>query len=160
MAPDVLPATVPTPAVAGPRTLPEQIAELERSAIRAALQSTGGNRMAAARLLKISRAALYDKLAADSSVPQVFRDLAGIGAALQVLDKGAPADAEKRAEPLTGAGNAFRYSAREAIALAALKAGDTDKARDRLTQLAGDESAPGGIRRRAGDLLATLGRKG
>ena len=29
----------------------------------AALQATGGNRMAAARLLKISRAAFYDKLA-------------------------------------------------------------------------------------------------
>ena len=43
--------------------LPEAIAELERNAIRAALAATGGNRMAAARLLKISRAALYDKLA-------------------------------------------------------------------------------------------------
>jgi transcriptional regulator with PAS, ATPase and Fis domain len=43
--------------------LPEAIAALERNAIRAALAATGGNRMAAARLLKISRAALYDKLA-------------------------------------------------------------------------------------------------
>jgi transcriptional regulator with PAS, ATPase and Fis domain len=43
--------------------LPEAIAELERNAIRAALAATGGNRMAAAKLLKISRAALYDKLA-------------------------------------------------------------------------------------------------
>jgi DNA-binding NtrC family response regulator len=46
-----------------PRPLPEQIAELERAAIAAALRSTGGNRLAAARLLKISRAALYEKLA-------------------------------------------------------------------------------------------------
>jgi DNA-binding NtrC family response regulator len=38
-------------------------ARLERNAIRAALAATGGNRMAAAKLLKISRAALYDKLA-------------------------------------------------------------------------------------------------
>jgi transcriptional regulator with PAS, ATPase and Fis domain len=51
------------PAVAPPRPLPEQIAELERAAIAAALRSTGGNRLAAARLLKISRAALYEKLA-------------------------------------------------------------------------------------------------
>jgi DNA-binding NtrC family response regulator len=43
--------------------LPQAIAALERNAIRAALAATGGNRVAAARLLKISRAALYDKLA-------------------------------------------------------------------------------------------------
>jgi hypothetical protein len=104
--------------------------------------------------------ALYDKLAADSATPQLFRDLAALSAALHVLDKGAPADAEKRAEPLTGAANAFRYSAREVLALAALKAGELDKARDRLTQLTGDETAPAGIRRRAGDLLSTIGRKG
>jgi transcriptional regulator with PAS, ATPase and Fis domain len=46
-----------------PRPLPEQVAELERAAIAAALRATAGNRMAAARLLKISRAAFYDKLA-------------------------------------------------------------------------------------------------
>jgi DNA-binding NtrC family response regulator len=56
-------APPPPPAVAGaPRPLPEQVAELERTAMAAALRSTRGNRMAAARLLKISRAAFYDKL--------------------------------------------------------------------------------------------------
>ena len=45
------------------RPLPEQVAELERRAMADALRSTGGNRLAAARLLKISRAAFYDKLA-------------------------------------------------------------------------------------------------
>jgi DNA-binding NtrC family response regulator len=44
------------------RPLPQRIAELERSAIAAALQRTGGNRTAAAKLLGISRASLYDKL--------------------------------------------------------------------------------------------------
>jgi DNA-binding NtrC family response regulator len=46
------------------RPLPEQIAELEQRAIREALTHTGGNRTAAARLLGISRASLYDRLAA------------------------------------------------------------------------------------------------
>ena len=45
------------------RPLPEQVAELEQRAIAAALGATGGNRVAAARLLGISRAAFYDKLA-------------------------------------------------------------------------------------------------
>jgi DNA-binding NtrC family response regulator len=42
--------------------LPEQVAELEHQAIRAALASTGGNKLAAARLLGISRAKLYERL--------------------------------------------------------------------------------------------------
>ncbi|MGE0350143.1 sigma-54 interaction domain-containing protein [Hydrogenophaga sp.] len=54
----------PTPDGAhGLRPLPEQIAELEQRAIREALAHTGGNRTAAARLLGISRASLYDRLA-------------------------------------------------------------------------------------------------
>jgi transcriptional regulator with PAS, ATPase and Fis domain len=64
------PAVVPAPAQAlaaggaDTRPLPQQIAELEQRAIAAALQRSGGNRAAAARLLGISRASLYDKLGA------------------------------------------------------------------------------------------------
>jgi transcriptional regulator of acetoin/glycerol metabolism len=35
--------------------------ELECAALTAALTATGGNRLATARLLKMSRAALYDR---------------------------------------------------------------------------------------------------
>ena len=45
------------------RPLGDQVADLERQAIAAALRATGGNRLATARLLKMSRAALYDRLA-------------------------------------------------------------------------------------------------
>jgi transcriptional regulator with PAS, ATPase and Fis domain len=55
--------SAPPPDAPPLRPLPEQIADLERAAIAAALRTTGGNRLAAARLLKISRAALYEKLA-------------------------------------------------------------------------------------------------
>jgi transcriptional regulator with PAS, ATPase and Fis domain len=44
------------------RPLAEQIAEVERQAIQAALEATGGNKVAAARLLGISRAKLYERL--------------------------------------------------------------------------------------------------
>jgi transcriptional regulator with PAS, ATPase and Fis domain len=62
--PPVPVATAPQgqPTMPDERPLPEQIAELERRAIAAALARTGGNRTAAARLLGISRASLYDKL--------------------------------------------------------------------------------------------------
>jgi len=66
-------ATLPLPAPAavaqppaleaGPlRPLAERVAEVEREAIAQALSLTDGNRLAAARLLQISRASLYDRL--------------------------------------------------------------------------------------------------
>ncbi len=44
------------------RPLAEQVAGLERQAIAAALSATGGNKLAAARILGISRATLYGRL--------------------------------------------------------------------------------------------------
>ncbi len=44
------------------KPLPQAIAELEIQAIRDALAATGGNKLAASRLLGISRATLYEKL--------------------------------------------------------------------------------------------------
>ena len=44
------------------RPLADQVAELERTAIGAALAATGGNKVAAARMLGISRATLYGRL--------------------------------------------------------------------------------------------------
>ncbi|MES2719008.1 MAG: sigma 54-interacting transcriptional regulator [Pseudomonadota bacterium] len=50
------------PAAGSIQPLPQAIAELEARAIRDALAATGGNKVAAARLLGIARATLYDKL--------------------------------------------------------------------------------------------------
>jgi len=61
----ILPAAAPqagSPA-AGFRPLPQLIAELERNSIRSALAVSQGNKVAAAKLLGISRATLYEKLA-------------------------------------------------------------------------------------------------
>ena len=46
----------------GIKPLPQAVAELEAGAIRDALIATGGNKLAASRLLEISRATLYQKL--------------------------------------------------------------------------------------------------
>jgi DNA-binding NtrC family response regulator len=45
------------------KPLPQAIAELEARAIQDALLATGGNKLAASRLLGIARATLYEKLA-------------------------------------------------------------------------------------------------
>jgi DNA-binding NtrC family response regulator len=50
------------PAQPALRPLGEQVAEVERTAIAAALLACGGNRVQAARRLGMSRAALYDRL--------------------------------------------------------------------------------------------------
>jgi transcriptional regulator with PAS, ATPase and Fis domain len=56
-------ATAAAPRIAGVKSLPQAVAELEAQAIREALEATGGNKLAASRLLGISRATLYEKLA-------------------------------------------------------------------------------------------------
>ena len=62
------------------RPLAEQVAELERQAIAAALAATGGNKLAAARLLGISRAKLYERLNAMSDIQAVSERWAGSNA--------------------------------------------------------------------------------
>jgi transcriptional regulator with PAS, ATPase and Fis domain len=58
--PGELPASAAASAI---KPLPQAIAELEAQAIRDALAATGGNKLAAAKLLGISRGTLYEKLA-------------------------------------------------------------------------------------------------
>src|SRR6478735_3929304 len=50
------------------RPLAEQVAQVERAAIEAAMAATGGNKVAAARLLGISRAKLYERLGVGEGV--------------------------------------------------------------------------------------------
>ena len=63
--PALPPEPAPPDASAMLRPLAEQVAELEQRAIAAAMQTTGGNKLAAARLLQISRATLYERLQGD-----------------------------------------------------------------------------------------------
>ena len=62
--PPVTPMAPTTPGVGADRLRPlaDQVAEVEHAAIAAALAATGGNRVATAKLLRMSRAALYDRL--------------------------------------------------------------------------------------------------
>lgn len=101
--------------------------------------------------------AIYQGVARDASVQQPFRDLAVILQALATLDTADPDELSALLAPLTVPESAWRFSAQELTALAAMRKGDTQRAKDILTSLSTDAAAPDGVRQRAGELLAGLG---
>jgi hypothetical protein len=99
----------------------------------------------------------YDAVAADGGVERLLRDLAILlGAGLRV-DRDDPASVIQRLQPLLVEDNTWRFSARELVAVAALRAGNRAEARTNLARLSDDAAAPPGIRARAAELLKTLG---
>lgn len=99
---------------------------------------------------------VYGRIAADSGVPSIYRDYATLMGAMLEIDTIDADAAETRLAGLLAGDNAWRYSARELVAIAALRAGRTDRARELLSANADDPEAPQGIRARAAQLLATL----
>ncbi|KIL99867.1 hypothetical protein CCC_02656 [Paramagnetospirillum magnetotacticum MS-1] len=104
-------------------------------------------------------AALYGKVAADTSVDKVYRDMAVIRAAYLTLDGGDFATMEKSVEPLAAEASPWRHSAREILALAALKRGETPRAAELFAKIAEDAAAPQGLRTRAAEMLAATGQR-
>ena len=100
--------------------------------------------------------ATYKSLAQDGSLDPVYRDLATLLAALQELNSADPKTVIAEVAPLTAQDNPWHPSALEITALADLKAGDRDKARDIYKGIADDLSAPQGLRARAAEMAASL----
>lgn len=101
-------------------------------------------------------ASAFDALATDSTLPADWRELAKLRAAFALLNFAAYEDIEKRLMPLSEGKAAFRHSAREGIAMAAFKAGKSDKALDALQAIILDADAPAGLRQRAEVLLSVV----
>lgn len=106
----------------------------------------------------VGAAAIYERVAA-SRVDEVYRDLAVLKAAYLKLDTGDAGQIDKMVEPLAVESSAWRHSAREVMALAALKRGDTAKAVELFRKVADDPAAPQGVRARAAEMLAAAGGK-
>ena len=101
-------------------------------------------------------ASAFDALANDSSIPADWRELAKLRAAYALLNTAPYEDIEKRLLPLSEGKAAFRHSAREGIAMAAYKAGKSDKALDALQAIILDADAPAGLRQRAEVMLSVV----
>lgn len=92
-------------------------------------------------------AVAYDALADDANVPENFRNLARLRAALLRLDTQYDT-AAAQLQSLATPENPYRHSAREALGVAALKRGDYDAAGNWFDQLAMDAETPQALRGR------------
>ena len=99
--------------------------------------------------------AAYDMIANDTSVAPAFRQIAGVRAAIVLVDSAPLSEITRRLEPLAQPDGIFRHSAREVLALAAWKAGDTAAAKKWFDTMAADVDTPQSMRGRV-DVLMTL----
>jgi hypothetical protein len=116
----------------------------------------------AAQLLKSGDRAgamiAFEQLANDGSADPLFRDIAVVHWAYHGLDDADPAKMTERLKPLTAKENPWRFMALELSALYAERAGRRADAIQILTDLEKDKDAPQGVRSRAIELLAILGK--
>jgi hypothetical protein len=101
-------------------------------------------------------AKMFDELAADASIGAEQQALARIRAAGLLVDNASYADMLRRLEPDAAAGQTFRHSARELLALSAFRANDSTATRQWLDQLELDAETPPSMRSRAEALQALL----
>lgn len=102
--------------------------------------------------------AAYREIAADSGVDALYQDLAVLLGTMHEMEGGSPDQLLPRLAPLTAADNPWRYSAKELTGVLELRKGQREKARGLFSSLANDATAPQGVRGRAGEMLAILGK--
>ena len=101
--------------------------------------------------------ATYKSLAADSGLPQPYRDAALIRQTALEFDQLQPGEIISRLEPLAKPGEPWFGSAGEMTALAFAKQGKTREAGQLFAAIAKDNSVPTSIRQRAAQLAASYG---
>jgi hypothetical protein len=102
-------------------------------------------------------AAGFGKVAADSSLPQPFRDMALVRQTAIEFDTLPPQKIVDRLKPLSKPGNAWFGSAGEMTAIAYMKMGKEDLAGPIFAQIAKDEEVPETLRSRATQMAGSLG---
>lgn len=94
-------------------------------------------------------AKLFDAVAADGAVDPALQNLARLRAALLLVDSTPYAELKARLAPLADANSGLRNSARELLAVAALKANQGQEAGRWLDAIESDPTAPAQLRQRA-----------
>jgi len=84
--------------------------------------------------------AIFEKIAADSGTDPLFANFARLQAASLRLGEADFTEMQNRLKPLTGDDSSWRFTARELLGMAAIKAGKLDEARSALAPLL---AAPG-----------------
>ncbi len=100
---------------------------------------------------------IYDQIVAEGVAGDELRDLARVKAALTLLDLANLSEIRQRMSSLVDSQSAFRFSAREAIALSAFADGSLEEARSEFQLLAFDPLTPVNLRSRAQEMLIILG---
>lgn len=98
-----------------------------------------------------------DKVIADASLPQIWRDLATLRRVIVAGAEMPLADRRAALEPLAVAGRPFRTMAAEQLAYLLVEDGKTGEAITALQALLDDQDAPGGLRSRAAQMIVALG---
>ena len=99
----------------------------------------------------------FRQIAADSSLPQPYRDLALIRQTALEFDALKPDQVIARLQPLANPGTPWFGSAGELTAMALIKQGKKADAGRLLAQISRDPGVPGAMRGRASQLATTLG---
>lgn len=136
----------------------------DRAEAMAAIPADGGQLALKELLLatdagtdKAAALAALDKLAADQSQPQIYRDLAVLRRVMLAGKDQPIADRRAALEAIAVPGRAFRPLASEQLAYLLIENGQKDAAIAALVALIQDQEAPGGLRARAGQMITALG---
>jgi hypothetical protein len=136
-------------------------AEAEAAFNKVAVDGTAGYRVlarlraAAAEHDPTAAVAAYDAIATDSSVSKPLQELAAIRAGLILVDTASLDEMTRRLSPLAASTGTFRHTARELLALSAVRASNAGAAKRWFDEILGDAETPQGIRQRI-DVLMTL----
>jgi hypothetical protein len=139
--------------------VPQKLSELSDSGSKAIRGSAMFARAAVALQQGDTKTAIatYKSAAADSGLPQPYRDAAMIRRTALEFDQLNPQEVITRLEPLTKPGEPWFGSAGEMTALALAKQGKRQEAGQLFAAIAKDNAAPAAIRGRAAQLAASFG---
>lgn len=105
---------------------------------------------------KATAVAILDNFIASASVPDVYKDMANIQAAILELDTASVDVIRGRLSLILNGGTPFQYLAEELLALSELNAGETEAAKARFEGLMGNVEAPTSIKGRSEQYLSVI----